>query len=77
MAICMGFVADRVTLRLLSVRVLWVCFSLSDKIEWNEGAERVTNMADRSCAHRDLVGKHEGKRLLCRPRCKWKGNMKM
>jgi hypothetical protein len=37
MAICVGFLADRMTLRLLSLRILRVCFSPGDKIEWNEG----------------------------------------
>jgi hypothetical protein len=39
--------------------------------------ERTASMADRTCAHRVLVEKHERKRLLRRPRHRWKGNMKM
>ena len=37
----------------------------------------MASMADRICAHKVLVGKHEGKRLLRRPRRRWKDNMKM
>ena len=45
-------------------------------MEEGGGAERVAGMADRTCAHRVLVGKQEGKRLLRRPKRRWKGNMK-
>jgi hypothetical protein len=34
-------------------------------------------MGDRRCLYRVLVGKHERKRLLERPRQRWKYNIKM
>lgn len=49
----------------------------SSGMGWGGGAESVAIMADRTCAHRVFVAKHEGKRLLRRPRRRWKGNMKM
>jgi hypothetical protein len=34
-------------------------------------------MGERIGVYRGLVGKHEGKRPLGRPRCRWVGNIKM
>jgi hypothetical protein len=34
-------------------------------------------MENRRGAHKALVGKPEGKRRLGKPRCKWKGNIKL
>jgi len=34
-------------------------------------------MWERRGIHRVLVGKHEGKRPLGRPRCRWEDNIKM
>ena len=37
----------------------------------------MARMGERRGAYWVLVGKPEGKRLLERPRCRWKNNMKM
>jgi len=34
-------------------------------------------MRERRCVYRVLVGKHEEKRPLERPRCRWEDNIKM
>jgi len=34
-------------------------------------------MGERRGVYRVLVGKHEGKKPLGRPRCRWEGNIKM
>jgi hypothetical protein len=33
-------------------------------------------MGERRCVYRVLVGKHDGKRPLGRPRCRWEDNIK-
>ena len=40
-------------------------------------AGHVARMGERRGAYRVFVGKHEGKRLLGRPRRKWEDNIKM
>jgi hypothetical protein len=40
-------------------------------------AEHIAFMGDMRGAHRDLVGKPEGRRPLGRPRRRWKDNIKM
>ena len=40
-------------------------------------AGHVASMGDRRGVYRGLVGKHEGKRTLGRPRCRWVNNIKM
>ena len=40
-------------------------------------AGHVAHMEQGRGVHRFLVGKHEGKRPLGRPRCKWEDNIKM
>jgi hypothetical protein len=40
-------------------------------------AGHVTGIGERRGVYRVLVGKPEGKRLLGRPRCRWKDNIKM
>jgi len=37
----------------------------------------VARMGERRCVYRVLVGKHEGKRPLGRPRHRWEDNIKM
>jgi len=37
----------------------------------------VAHMGEKRGVYRDLVGKHEGKRPLGRPRRKWEDNIKM
>jgi len=34
-------------------------------------------MEERRCVYRDLVGKHEGKKPLVRPRRRWEDNIKI
>ena len=55
-----------------SPNIVWV-------IKWRimrwEG--HVACMGDGTCVYRVLVGKHEGKRTLGRPRCRWEDNIKM
>jgi hypothetical protein len=34
-------------------------------------------MGEKRNAHKILVGKQEGKRLIGRPRCRWEDNLKM
>ena len=34
-------------------------------------------MGERRCVYRVSVGKPEGKRPRCRPRCRWEDNIKM
>jgi hypothetical protein len=46
----------------------------SRRLRW---AEHVERMEERRDIYRVLVGKPEGKRLLGRPRRKWKDNIKM
>jgi hypothetical protein len=40
-------------------------------------AGRVTRMGDKTGTYRVLVGTHEGKRLIGRPRHRWEGNNKL
>ena len=40
-------------------------------------AGHVARMGERRGVYRVLVGKHEGKKPLGRPRCRWEGNIKM
>jgi hypothetical protein len=44
----------------------------SRRIRW---AEHVTHMGDMRNAYKILIGKPEGKRLLGRPRRRWKENI--
>ena len=46
----------------------------SRKIRW---AKHVARMGERMGVYRVLVVKHEGKRPLGRPRCRWEVNIKM
>jgi hypothetical protein len=46
----------------------------SRRMRW---AGRITLMGERRGLHRVLVGKHEGKRPLGRPRHRWDANIKM
>ena len=46
----------------------------SRRMRW---AEHVARMGDRRGVYRFLVGKHEGKRPLGRPRRRWEDNIKM
>jgi hypothetical protein len=50
---------------------------LSDKIEKNEMGGSYSAYAESRGAYRVLVGKHEGKRSLGRPRRRWEDNIKM
>ena len=50
---------------------------MGDKIEKNKMAQRVALMWERRGLHWVLVGKHEGKRPLGRPRHSWDGNIKV
>ena len=40
-------------------------------------AGHVARMGERRGVYRVLVGKHEGKRPLGRPRCRWEDNIKV
>jgi len=55
-----------------STNVIWVI--KSRRIGW---AGHVARMGERRGVYRVLVGKHEGKRPLGRPRRRWEGNIKM
>jgi len=46
----------------------------SRRMRW---AGHVTRMGDKRGAYRVLMGKHEGKRPLGRPRPRWEGDIKM
>ena len=46
----------------------------SSRIRW---AEHVARIGEGRCVHRVVVGKHEGKRPLGRPRRRWEDNIKM
>ena len=46
----------------------------SRRMSW---AGHVARMEERRCVYRVLVGKHEGKRPLGRPRRRWEDNIKM
>ena len=46
----------------------------SRRMRW---AKHEARMGDRICAYTVLMGKHEGKRPLGRPRRRWEDNIKM
>jgi len=46
----------------------------SGRMRW---AGHVARMGEGRGVYRVLVGKHEGKRPLGRPRCRWKDNIRM
>ena len=65
------------------MKSLMICTSnqiySGDEIEKSERgrAGHVARMGERRDTYRVLVGKHEGKRLLGRPRRRWEENIKM
>jgi len=46
----------------------------SRRMRW---AGHVAGMGERRGVYRVLVGKHEGKKPLGRPRCRWEGNIRI
>jgi hypothetical protein len=46
----------------------------SRRMRW---VEHVAHMREERCVYGVLVGRHKGKRLLGRPRCRWEDNIKM
>jgi hypothetical protein len=55
-------------------RIIFLTFMKSIRMSW---AGHVAHMEERRGVYRVLVGKHEGKRPLLRPRHRWEDSIKM
>ena len=59
------------------MNVLLTQYCSGDKIEKRRWTGHVAHMGGRRSIYKVLVGKHEGKRPLGRPRHRWEDNIKM